>query len=60
MHPAKQTMFSRNWRRCSRVSIRCSDWIESIHLKQNSAFRRIEGMLSTAAKALARSAGSGR
>ena len=35
-------------------------WIESIHLKQNSAFLRIDGMLSTAAKALARSFGSGR
>jgi hypothetical protein len=35
-------------------------WIESIHLKQNSALRRIDGMFSTAANALARSFGSGR
>ena len=33
---------------------------ESIHLKQNSAFSRMDGMFSTAAKAAARSSGSGR
>ncbi len=45
MQVAKQIRLSRNCLRCSGVSIRCRPWIESIHLKQNSALARIDGML---------------
>src|SRR3546814_4147771 len=49
MQPAKQTRLSRNRRRCSRVSMRPRSCTLSIHLKQNSALRRIDGMISVAA-----------
>ena len=39
--------------------MRSISWIEPIHLKQNSALARIDGMFSTAANAASRSAMSG-
>lgn len=60
MHAAKQIRLSRKRRRSALVSSRSIDSTESIHLKQNSAFSRMDGMFSTAAKAAARSSGSGR
>jgi hypothetical protein len=41
------------------LSMRSSDWIESIQRMQNSALRRIDGMFSTAENACARCSGSG-
>ncbi len=60
MQAAKQIRFSRKRRRSARDSSRSIFSTESIHLKQNSAFSRMDGMFSTAAKAAARSSGSGR
>ena len=59
MQAAKQIRLSRNARRSARVFSSRSSKIESIHLKQNSALRAIEGMFSTAANASNRSCSSG-
>ncbi len=59
MHPAKQIRFSRNRRRSSFVFSSFRSWIESIHFRQKRALRWIDGMLSIAANAFARSVGSG-
>jgi hypothetical protein len=58
MQAAKQMTLSRNCRRSSAVRSSRSSKIESIHLKQNSALRLIDGMFSTAANASARAASS--
>jgi hypothetical protein len=54
MQAAKQIRLSRNCGGALAFPAR-RPWIESIHLKQNSALRRIDGMFSTAANAAARS-----
>ena len=60
MQAAKQIRLSRNARRSSRgAQLAQLVKTESIHLKQNSALRAIEGMFSTAANACARSFSSG-
>ncbi len=59
MQAAKQMRFSRNARRFSSVSSSPRSSIDPIHLKQKSAFLRIDGMLWIAAKAASRSAMSG-
>ena len=58
MQAAKQTRFIRKRRRSSAVRSGPSP-TESIHLKQNSALARMDGMFSMAAKASARSSWSG-
>ncbi len=59
MQAAKQIRLSRNARRSSRVFSSRTSNSESIHLKQNSALRRIDGMFSTAANASNRCCSSG-
>jgi hypothetical protein len=51
MHAAKQNRLSRERRRSARLSSRSRRCAESSQPMQNSAFLRIEGMLSTAANA---------
>ena len=60
MHAAKQIRLSRNVFRSAAVSSLSTLLSESIHLKQKSALRLIDGMLSTAENASMRSASSGR
>ena len=61
MHAAKQIRLSRNARRSAAGPQPPQlGQIESIHRKQNSALRAIDGMFSTAANASRRSVSSGR
>jgi hypothetical protein len=59
MHAAKQIRFSRNALRSSLVRSSRTPKTESIHLKQKSALRLIDGMLSMATNASYRSFSSG-
>ena len=56
MQAAKQIRLSRNARRSAAVRSSRSWQAESIQVKQNRALRAMDGMLSTAANAWARSA----
>src|SRR5690606_18121083 len=57
---AKQIRFNTNCRRSSAVRTASMSAIESIQRQQNSAFARIDGMLSTAENASARASASGK
>jgi len=59
MQAAKQIRLSRNCLRSARLRSSSRPLIESIHLKQNSPLRRIDGMFSIAENASARSSWSG-
>ncbi len=59
MQHAKHTRFNRNLRFSASEPVASTALTESIHLKQNSALRWIDGMVSMAAKAASRSARSG-